>query len=138
MAVNLQISNWLVSALGGLATWAVVAACVLLTLNVFYRAHLLIRRGETIHWLLDRSLVIRFLCLLFFIWVLLGFNSNAPKLVLVPDNSAERAAQQQLLHAEPVPVHSAAPQRDSAAETSARLEQLREAEREAVLPEEQP
>ncbi|WP_346837932.1 hypothetical protein [Microbulbifer sp. SAOS-129_SWC] len=138
MTINSQISNWLVSALGGLATWAVIAACILLALNVFYRARLLRNRGDSLHWLLDRTLVIRFLCLLFFIWVLLGFNSNAPKLVLVPDDAAERTAEQQLLRAEAAPVQSIAPQRDSAAETSARLQQLREAQKEAVLPGSEP
>lgn len=133
MELNLQVSNWLVSALGGLASWVVVAACVLLALNVFFRVRLLLQRAEVVHWLLDRSLVIRFLGLLFFIWVLLGFNSNAPKLTLSPDYSAERAATERLLQAQTAPVESIAPERESAAETSAHLQSLREEQRGAVL-----
>ena len=133
MELNLQVSNWLVSALGGLASWTVMAACVLLALNVFFRVRLLLCRAEGVHWLLDRSLVIRFLGLLFFIWVLLGFNSNAPKLALNPDYSAERAATERILQTEAAPVESIAPQRKSAEETSAHLQSLREEQREAVL-----
>lgn len=137
MELNLQVSNWLVSALGGLASWTVVAACVLLALNVFFRARLLLRRAEGVHWLFDRSLVIRFLGLLFFIWVLLGFNSNAPKLALNPDYSAERAATERILQAQTAPVESIAPERESAAESSARLQALREEQRDAVLADEE-
>ena len=134
MTINSQISNWLLASLGGLATWVVVAACVLLALNVFFRARLLHGRGEQLHWLLDRSLVIRFLCLLFFIWVLIGFNSNAPKLVLAPDYSAEQQAERAMLEGKTAPVENAAPPRESAAESSAHLQALREAQKEAVLP----
>ncbi|MFC6633432.1 hypothetical protein [Microbulbifer taiwanensis] len=133
MELNLQISNWLVAVLGGLATWVVIAACVLLALNVFFRVRLLHARGEGMHWLLDRSLVIRFLCLLFFIWVLIGFNSNAPKLTLAPNYSAERRATDNALK-ETGKVQDLSPKKETAAETSARLQVLREEEKEAVLP----
>lgn len=78
MVFNLKISSWLESALGGLASWVVVAAIVLLALNVFFRLRLLQHRAEGAYWLLDRTLAIRFLCLLFFVWVLVGFYSKAP------------------------------------------------------------
>ncbi len=134
MELNLQVSNWLVSMLGGLAFWAVMAACVLLALNVFFRIRLLRARGEALHWLLDRSLVIRFLCLLFFIWVLIGFNSNAPKLVLDPDYSAEQRAMENAMAKETFGVRDISPHRDTAAETSARLQEVREEQKETVLP----
>ncbi|WP_193162639.1 hypothetical protein [Microbulbifer hainanensis] len=134
MTINSQISNWLVASLGGLASWAVVTACILLALNIFFRVRLLRGRGEQLHWLLDRSLVIRFLCLLFFIWVLIGFNSNAPKLVLAPDYSAEQQAERAIREGKTAPVQSAAPPRETAAESSAHLQALRDAQKEAVLP----
>lgn len=133
MEFNLQVSNWLVSTLGGLASWIVIAAVALLALNVFFRVRLLRGRGEGMHWLLDRSLVIRFLCLLFFVWVLIGFNSNAPKLVLAPDYSGERQAIEKALDAETDEVRDISPQKNTATETSARLEAMREEQKEAVL-----
>lgn len=133
MSFNWQISNWLLATLGGLASWLVILACAMLALTVFYRVRLLHARGESLGWLLDRTLVIRFLCLLFFIWVLMGFNSNAPKVVLAPDYSAEQVAREALLKAEAAPVKNLAPHRDSAEETSEQLESLREEEKESVL-----
>lgn len=133
MEFNLQVSNWLVSTLGGLASWIVIAAVALLALNVFFRVRLLRGRNEGLHWLLDRSLVIRFLCLLFFVWVLIGFNSNAPKLVLKPDYSGERQAIEKALDAETGEVRDISPQKNTATETSARLEAIREQQKEAVL-----
>lgn len=133
MDINLQVSNWLVSILGGLASWAVIAACALLVLNVFFRVRLLSRRGEGLHWLLDRSLVVRFLCLLFFIWVLIGFNSNAPKLVLTPDYSAEQQAIERALSEQQGKVQDVSPIKESAEETSERLQEMRREQKESVL-----
>ena len=139
MEFNAQIANWLMTALGGLSTWIVIAACVLLLLNIFLRARFLRSHGEGMHWLLDRTLVIRFLCLLFFIWVLIGFNTNGPKLVLAPDYSDERAATERALDDDTGSVVNLAPSRDTAKESSEHLEALREAqksEQRAILDEE--
>ncbi|MCX2781009.1 hypothetical protein OQJ46_03795 [Microbulbifer thermotolerans] len=136
MDFNSQISNWLVAVLGGLASWVVIAACALLAINVFFRVRLLHARGDGMHWLLDRSLVIRFLCLLFFIWVLIGFNSNAPKLTLAPDYSAEQQAIKNALNEETGGVRDLSPRRETAAETSERLQSLREAQKEEAVGEE--
>ncbi|WP_043320184.1 hypothetical protein [Microbulbifer sp. HZ11] len=125
MEFNSQIANWLMSALGGLASWIVIAACVLLALNIVLRVQFLRQRGEGLHWLLDRSVVIRLLCLLFFIWVLIGFNSNAPKLVLAPDYSDEQRFRESVLQTGPKPVENFAPKTADAEETSERLEELR-------------
>ncbi|WP_250461248.1 hypothetical protein [Microbulbifer litoralis] len=132
MEFNLQVSNWLVSVLGGLASWLVIAAIVLLALNVFFRVRLLHGRNEGMHWLLDRSLVIRFLCLVFFIWVLIGFNSNAPKVVLAPDYSAEQQATANARAGEAAAVDDISPQRKTAAETSERLRALREEQKQSL------
>ena len=129
MEFNSQIANWLMSALGGLASWIVIAACVLLALNIFLRARFLRQRGEGLHWLLDRSVVIRLLCLLFFIWVLIGFNSNAPKLVLSPDYSDEQEATERALQADTGDVENIAPIKPTSAETSERLSTLRESQK---------
>ncbi|MCA0893127.1 hypothetical protein [Microbulbifer agarilyticus] len=126
MEFNSQVANWLAGALGGLASWVVIAACVLLVLNILARIQFLRRRGEGLHWLLDRSLVIRLLSLLFFIWVLLGFNSNGPKLELAPDYSDEQQATERVLRAEQGDVENFAPEKPTAAQTSQRLEELRE------------
>ena len=126
MEFNTQIANWLMTALGGLSTWVVVTACVLLALNIFLRVRFLKSHGEDLHWLLDRTLVIRFLCLLFFIWVLIGFSGNGPKLVLAPDYSDEQAARQHALEGRTGELENLAPKRPTAEETSARLEALRE------------
>ncbi|MFI2812249.1 hypothetical protein [Microbulbifer sp. JSM ZJ756] len=134
MQYNSQISNWLVSALGGLATWAVVLAIVILLLAIIAR----IRIAGPGNWqrlLYDRSFIIRALSLGFGIWVLAGFSSNAPKLSLDPDYSAEQEAIRAQLEAGAGDVESVAPEKDSAEETSARLQQLREEQREAVLEE---
>lgn len=133
MDISLQISNWLISILGGLASWAVIAACVLLALNVLFRVRLLNRRGAGLHWLLDRSLVVRFLCLLFFIWVLIGFNSNAPKLVLAPDYSAEQQATERALSEQQGKVQDVSPAKENAEETSERLQEMRQEQKESVL-----
>ncbi|QKX16304.1 hypothetical protein [Microbulbifer sp. YPW1] len=126
MEFNAQIANWLMTALGGLSSWVVITACVLLLLNIFLRVRFLHSHGESLHWLLDRTLIIRFLCLLFFIWVLIGFNSNGPKLVLAPDYSAEQQATDRALNRETEPVGDLAPQRESAAERSEHLKTLRD------------
>ena len=126
MEFNTQIANWLMTALGGLSTWVVIVACALLLLNIFLRVRFLRSHGEGVHWLLDRTLVIRFLCLLFFIWVLIGFSSNAPKLVLAPDYSDETAATERALQSENGAVENLAPERATADERSERLEALRE------------
>ncbi|WP_078083664.1 hypothetical protein [Microbulbifer mangrovi] len=139
MEFNSQIANWLMTALGGLSTWVVITACVLLLLNIFLRVRFLRSHGESMHWLLDRTLVIRFLCLLFFIWVLIGFNSNGPKLGLAPDYSAEQQATDRALQKEAGQISDLAPQRESAAERSEHLETLREEqklEQEAMVGEE--
>lgn len=128
MDFNSQIANWLMTALGGLSSWIVLAACALLALNIFLRVRFLRSHGEGLHWLLDRTLVIRFLCLLFFIWVLIGFNSNGPKLVLQPDYSAEEQARARVLRQEGE-LKNLAPERENAEETSRKLEQLREAQK---------
>ena len=133
MDINLQVSNWLVSILGGLASWAVIAACALLALNVFFRVRLLSRRGDGLHWLFDRSLVVRFMCLLFFIWVLIGFNSNAPKLVLAPDYSAEQQAIESALSEQQDRVQDVSPAKVSAEETSERLQEMRQEQKASVL-----
>lgn len=129
MEFNSQIANWLMAALGGLSTWVVVTACVLLLLNIFLRVRFLRSHGEGMHWLLDRTLVIRFLCLLFFIWVLIGFSSNGPKLVLAPDYSDERAATERLLEQGTGNVRNLAPVQETAKESSEHLEELREAQK---------
>ncbi|MFD1215878.1 MULTISPECIES: hypothetical protein [Microbulbifer] len=128
MEFNAQIANWLMTALGGLSSWIVIAACVLLALNIFLRVRFLRSHGQGMHWLLDRTLVIRFLCLLFFIWVLIGFNSNGPRLVLQPDYSAEEEARARALRHKGE-LDNLAPVRESAEETSKKLEQLREAQK---------
>ncbi|WP_295798599.1 hypothetical protein [uncultured Microbulbifer sp.] len=129
MEFNSQIANWLMTALGGLSTWVVMAACVLLFVNIFLRVRFLRSHGEGLHWLLDRTLVIRFLCLLFFIWVLIGFNSNGPKLVLAPDYSDEQEATERALTGESGEVQNLAPARESAEESSEHLQELREAQK---------
>ena len=126
MEFNSQIANWLMTALGGLSSWVVIAACVLLVLNIFLRVRFLRSHGEGMHWLLDRTLVIRFLCLLFFIWVLIGFSSNGPKLVLAPDYSAEQQATERALEQDADRANNLAPKRETAEERSARLEALRQ------------
>ncbi|WP_334079285.1 hypothetical protein [Microbulbifer sp. M83] len=134
MQYNSQISNWLVSVLGGLATWAVVLAIVILLLAIIAR----IRIAGPGNWqrlLYDRSFIIRVLSLGFGVWVLAGFSSNAPKLSLDPDYSAEQEAIRAQLEAGAGGVESVAPEKDSAEESSARLQQLREEQREAVLEE---
>lgn len=139
MEFNSQIANWLMTALGGLSTWVVMSACVLLLLNIFLRVRFLRSHGEGMHWLLDRTLVIRFLCLLFFIWVLVGFNTNGPKLVLEPDYSDERAATERALQDDRGSVVNLAPVRETAEESSEHLQELRDAqksEQRAVLGEE--
>ncbi|WP_237057324.1 hypothetical protein [Microbulbifer sediminum] len=135
MQYNSQVSNWLVSVLGGLATWAVVLAIAILLLAVVAR----IRVAGPGNWqrlLYDRSFIIRVLALGFGIWVLAGFSSNAPKLSLDPDYTAEQAATRAQLESEAGEVESLAPEKDSAQDSSARLQQLREEQREAVLEEE--
>ncbi|WP_428820009.1 hypothetical protein [Microbulbifer sp. MCCC 1A16149] len=139
MEFNSQIANWLMTAFGGLSTWVVITACVLLLMNIVLRVRFLRSHGESLHWLLDRTLIIRFLCLLFFIWVLIGFNSNGPKLVLAPDYSAEQQATERALNRETAPVGDLAPQRESAAQRTEHLEMLREEqkqEQEAMVGEE--
>lgn len=138
MEFNSQIANWLMAALGGLSTWIVAAACVLLVLNIFLRVRFLKSRGEELHWLLDRSLVIRFLCLLFFIWVMIGFNSNGPKLALAPDYSDEQAARQRALEGGVSGLENLAPKKPTAEETSAHLEALREEQQSEIAEEETP
>ncbi|WP_231759295.1 hypothetical protein [Microbulbifer elongatus] len=130
MEFNSQIANWLMSALGGLASWIVIAACTLLALNIFLRARFLRQRGEGLHWLLDRSVVIRLLCLLFFIWVLIGFNSNGPKLVLAPDYSDEQEAVKRALQPKRQSVENLAPEVADSEETSERLAELRAEQKE--------
>lgn len=139
MEFNTQIANWLMTALGGLSTWVVIVACALLLLNIFLRVRFLRSHGEGMHWLLDRTLVIRFLCLLFFIWVLVGFNTNGPKLALEPDYSDERAATERALQDDRGSVINLAPARETAEESSEHLQELRDAqksEQRAVLGEE--
>ena len=139
MEFNSQIANWLMTALGGLSTWVVMSACVLLLLNIFLRVRFLRSHGEGMHWLLDRTLVIRFLCLLFFIWVLVGFNTNGPKLALEPDYSDERAATERALQDDSGGVVNLAPARETAEESSEHLQELREtqkSEQRAALDEE--
>nr|WP_010132323.1 hypothetical protein [Microbulbifer agarilyticus] len=126
MEFNSQVANWLAGALGGLASGIVIAACALLVLNITLRIQFLRHRGEGLHWLLDRSLVIRLLSLLFFIWVLLGFNSNGPKLALAPDYSDERQATERALREERTEVENFAPEKPTAKQTSQRLGELRE------------
>ncbi|MCQ3830982.1 hypothetical protein HXX02_16200 [Microbulbifer elongatus] len=130
MEFNSQIANWLMSALGGLASWIVIAACTLLALNIVLRARFLRQRGEGLHWLLDRSVVIRLLCLLFFIWVLIGFNSNGPKLVLAPDYSDEQEAVKRALQPKRQSVENLAPEVADSEETSERLAELRAEQKE--------
>ncbi|MBB5211254.1 hypothetical protein GTQ55_02505 [Microbulbifer hydrolyticus] len=93
---------------------------------------------QVANWLLDRTLVIRFLALLLFIWVLVGFNSNAPKLVLQPDCSAEQKARERALQVESGAVENFAPKMRKAEETSAHLESLRDEQQAEVTGEETP